>query len=150
MLSDENSRLLFVDSNTDQVAFGRTLAAQEEEFIRRSAGTLIDHVQVCPIRGDSTEGETKYVQRCLEDHGLNSAVLVTSDFHTRRALSIFRRRLPQYRWSVTAARDQTRFGEKWWSNREWAKTTALEWLKLIWWQMIDRWRGQMETARKPH
>jgi hypothetical protein len=132
VFNDVNSRLLFVDSNTDDVEFGRTLAAQEEEFIRQSAGTLIDHVRVCPIEGDSTEGETKYVQRCLEDQGLNSVVLVTSDFHTRRALSIFRRRLPQYHWSVAAARDQARFGEKWWREREWAKTMVLEWVKLIW------------------
>jgi DUF218 domain len=150
VLNDENSRFLFVDSNTDLVAFGQTLAAQEEEFIRRSASTLIDHVWVCPIEGDSTDGETEYVQRCLEDRGLNSVVLVTSDFHTRRALSIFRRRLPQYHWSVAAARNQTRFDEKWWRQREWAKTTVLEWLKLIWWETIDRWREPENPASKPH
>jgi len=148
VLSNENSPLLFVDSNTDRVAFGRTLAAQEEEFIRRSAGTLIDRVRVCPIQGDSTDEEAEYVQRCLGDRGLNSVVLVTSDFHTRRALSIFRRRLPLYHWSVVAARDQTRFGEKWWRQREWAKTTVLEWVKLIWWETIDRWRDPVKPAGK--
>jgi len=150
MLNDENRRFLFVDSNVDMVIFGRTLAAQEEEFIRRSAGTHIDHVRVCPIQGDSTQEETTYVQRCLEDRGLNSVVLVTSDFHTRRALSIFQRRLPQYHWSVAAARDQTRFGKKWWRQREWAKTTVLEWLKLIWWETIDRWRGPESLAVTRH
>jgi DUF218 domain len=148
VLNDGNSRLLFFDSNTDEVNFGRTLAAQQEEFIRRSVGKLIDQVRVCPIQGDSTEGETKYVQRCLQDRGLNSVVLVTSDFHTRRALSIFRQRLPQYHWSVAAARDQTRFGEKWWRQREWAKTTVLEWVKLIWWETIDRWRDPGNQASK--
>ena len=139
VLNDENSPMLFVDSNTDVVMFGRTLANQEEEFIRRSAGAFIDHVRVCPIQGDSTVGETEYVQRCLKDRAVSSVVLVTSDFHARRALSIFRRRLPQYHWSVAAAQDQTRFGIDWWHQREWAKTTVQEWAKLIWWETIDRW-----------
>jgi len=150
LLQDDNSRLLFVDSNIDRVVFGQTLAAQEKEFIQRRAGRLIEHVRVCPIQGDSTDGETKYVQSCLEDRGLNSVVLVTSDFHTRRALSIFRQRLPQYHWSAAAARDQTRFGEKWWRQREWAKTAFLEWLKLISWETIDRWRDLENSASKSH
>jgi uncharacterized SAM-binding protein YcdF (DUF218 family) len=147
---DEYSQLVFVDSNTDQVKFGRTLAVQEEEFIRRSAGALGGHVRVCPIQGDSTDGETEYVQRCLEFRGVASVVLVTSDFHTRRALSIFRRRLPQYHWSVAAARDQSKFGEKWWRQREWAKTTLLEWFKLIWWETVDRWRNPQNPGSKPN
>jgi hypothetical protein len=150
MLNDGNSRLLLVDSPIDQVTFGRTLATQEEEFIRGTAGKLSDHVLVCPIRGDSTVEETSYVQRCLQGQGLNSVILVTSDFHTRRALSIFRRRLSQYDWSVAASRDEARFGEKWWQQREWAKTTALEWAKLIWWNTIDRWRITENRASEPH
>jgi DUF218 domain len=149
VLNHDSPPLLFVDSNTDEVQFGRPLATQQEEFIRRTTGTLIDRVRVCPIQGDSTEGETEYVQRCLADHGFKSVLLVTSDFHTRRALSIFRRRLPRYRWSAAAAHDQNRFGEKWWRQREWAKTTLLEWAKLIWWEMVDRWRSppNADTSR---
>jgi DUF218 domain len=147
-LRDEKSPLLFVDSSTDVVMFGRTVATQEEDFIQRSAGALVGRVRVCPIQGDSTVEETEYVQRCLENRPVNSVVLVTSDFHTRRALSVFRQRLPQYHWSVAAARDQTRFGTDWWCQREWAKTTAQEWTKLIWWETIDRWRYPAISARK--
>jgi uncharacterized SAM-binding protein YcdF (DUF218 family) len=147
MLKDNNNQLLFVDSSTDLVMFGRTLAAQEEEFIRRSAGALIDRVRICPIQGDSTVEEAEYVQRCLKGQALNSVILVTSDFHTRRALSIFRRRLPQYHWSAAAARDQSTFGVYWWRQREWAKTTLQEWAKTIWWETIDRWRYATISTR---
>lgn len=147
VLTDENSPLLFVDTSADVVMFGRTLAAQEEEFIHRSEGALMGHVRVCPIQGDSTVEETEYVQRCLENRRVNSVVLVTSDFHTRRALSIFRRRLPQYHWSAAAAHDQTRFGVDWWRQREWAKTTVQEWAKLIWWETIDRWHYPAISTR---
>jgi uncharacterized SAM-binding protein YcdF (DUF218 family) len=67
-------------------------------------------------------------------------LIVTSEFHTRRALSIFRRRLPQYEFSVAAAHDPAHFGTAWWTRREWAKVTFDEWVKLIWWEAVDRWR----------
>jgi uncharacterized SAM-binding protein YcdF (DUF218 family) len=146
LLNERNGRLLFVDSSADLVAFGRTLASQEEEFIRRGAGSQADHVSVCPIRGDSTAGETSFVQDCLQGRGLKSVILVTSDFHTRRALSVFQRRLPQYHWSVAATEDQNRFGEKWWRQREWAKATVLEWFKFIWWETVDRWRNSQNPT----
>ena len=55
-------------------------------------------------------------------------------------LVIFRHRLPQYQFSVAAARDPAEFGEAWWTNREWAKTTFDEWSKMLWWEAVDRWR----------
>ena len=67
-------------------------------------------------------------------------LIVTSDYHTRRAMTIFRHHLSQYQFSVAAARDPSRFGDAWWTNREWAKVTLDEWLKLLWWEVVDRWR----------
>jgi len=68
-------------------------------------------------------------------------LLVTSDFHTRRALSVFRHEIPGYEYSVAAARDDAQFGDKWWTHRQWAKTFVNEWLRLIWWSAVDRWRN---------
>jgi hypothetical protein len=28
----------------------------------------------------------------------------------------------------------------WWRRREWAKITFNEWLKVVWWNGVDRWR----------
>jgi len=66
---------------------------------------------------------------------------VTSDFHTRRAFSIFSQRLPKQRWLIASATNNSDFGMDWWQNREWAKTTLLEWTKLVWWEIVDRWRS---------
>jgi hypothetical protein len=60
--------------------------------------------------------------------------------HPPLALMIFRHRLPQYQFSVAAARNGDQFGEAWWTNREWAKTTLDEWSKMLWWEAVDRWR----------
>ncbi len=132
------SRML-VDANSDMIFFGRTPAALEDQLIR-SLALNSDQVGVCPTQGDSTDEETRYVAQCLRADQISSVLLVTSDFHTRRALSIFKSRLPNYRWSVAACRDDTVFQQGWWRRREWAKTAFMEWTKLIWWEAVDRWR----------
>jgi hypothetical protein len=96
-------------------------------------------ITVCPIYGHSTRDEAQDVSRCLQGVGARRILLVTSDFHTRRALSIFTRVLPAD-YSVAAAFDASEFGVQWWQHREWAKVNFEEWSKLIWWELVDRWR----------
>lgn len=130
---------MFVDANSDMILFGRTPAVLEDQFIR-SLNLSTDQVQVCPTQGDSTDLETRYVDQCLGIDHIRTVLLVTSDFHTRRSISIFRHRLPKYNWSVAACHDDSVFGRNWWGRREWAKTAFIEWTKLIWWEAVDRWR----------
>jgi uncharacterized SAM-binding protein YcdF (DUF218 family) len=96
-------------------------------------------ITVCPISGHSTRGEAQDVVRCLQGVNARSILLVTSDYHTRRALSIFSQVSPRD-YSIAAAFDDREFGAQWWRHREWAKVNFEEWLKLIWWELIDRWR----------
>jgi uncharacterized SAM-binding protein YcdF (DUF218 family) len=97
-------------------------------------------MMICPINGLSTKGEARDVGRCLEKIETRSVLLVTSDYHTRRALSIFSRVLPQYQYSIAAAYDPREFGVRWWQHREWAKVELDEWIRLVWWEAVDRWR----------
>jgi DUF218 domain-containing protein len=97
-------------------------------------------VSVCPIDGLSTKEESKDAEKCLAREGAKSVLIVTSDFHTRRALNVFRREVPEYQYSVAAARNGQQFGARWWTHRQWAKTLVDEWLRLIWWKTIDEWR----------
>jgi uncharacterized SAM-binding protein YcdF (DUF218 family) len=97
-------------------------------------------IQICPIAGLSTREESHDVEKCLQNEHGTSVLLVTSDFHTRRALSIFRHELRGRSFSVAGARDDTQFGFRWWTHRQWAKTCLDEWLKLIWWTAVERWR----------
>ena len=96
---------------------------------------------LCPLQQNSTYDEARYLAKCLEGSGVKSILVVTSDYHTRRALSILRKRLPQYHFSVYDAHDPYFFGERWWSRREWAKTTLGEWQRYLWWLFVDRWRS---------
>jgi hypothetical protein len=99
-----------------------------------------NQISVCPIEGSSTDAEADDVGRCLQPLGGHRVLIVTSEFHTRRSLMIFRHRLTQYQISVAAARNPDQFGNAWWTHREWAKTTLDEWLKMFWWEAVDRWR----------
>lgn len=96
-------------------------------------------IQVCQISGLSTRDESHDVEKCLTPEE-RKILIVTSDYHTRRALSIFRRELPGRSFSVAAAYDPREYGADWWRQREWAKTCLDEWLKLVWWNGVDRWR----------
>lgn len=101
-----------------------------------------DRVQICALNGLSTAAETTDVKGCLQSSDIHRVLLVTSGFHTRRALTIFRHSLPQYQFSVAAVHDPTQYGTAWWTNREWAKATFDEWTKFAWWEAVDRWRSR--------
>jgi uncharacterized SAM-binding protein YcdF (DUF218 family) len=139
LLRQEMAPHLFIDVESGSQQFDQRLVDIAEKYI----ATLPDHarVSVCAITGLSTNAETTDAHRCLDLIGAHSVLIVTSEFHTRRARSIFRKRLPQFQVSVAAARDPLRFGTAWWTNREWAKVTFDEWTKLIWWNCVDRWRS---------
>jgi uncharacterized SAM-binding protein YcdF (DUF218 family) len=136
------ARHLLLDASSDSRYFGHTPAEYAEAFLRQDAKNkdMSSQVSVCAFELDSTLTETGYVGKCLEPFHPSSVLLVTSDWHTMRARSIFVHHLPQYHWSVAAAKDPRLFGTHWWRRREWAKITFNEWLKVVWWNAIDRWR----------
>ncbi len=96
-------------------------------------------VTICPIDGLSTKEESKDAEKCLRREDAKRVLIVTSDFHTRRALAIFRREIPGHEYSVAASRNDQEFGARWWTHRQWAKTFVDEWLRFIWWKTIDQW-----------
>src|SRR5882762_853145 len=62
-------------------------------------------LSACPIFGLSTRDEARDVARCLAANGseIHRVLLVTSDFHTRRALAVFRHEIPGVQFSAGAA-----------------------------------------------
>jgi len=112
------------------------------ELARKYIETLPEakFMDVCPIRGQSTRDEAKEAAACLQVSAARNVLLVTSDFHTRRALSTFSKEIPNHTFTVAAAYDAAQFGAEWWRHRQWAKTNLDEWLRLVWWEAVDRWR----------
>ena len=128
--------VLDVPTNSKLYEFTQIQLAQKyvEDLPQRAS------ISVCPIDGLSTKDESKDAQKCLARQGGHSVLIVTSDYHTRRALSVFRREVPEQEYAVAAARNPEQFGARWWAHRQWAKTLVDEWLRLIWWKLVDQWR----------
>lgn len=82
-------------------------------------------------QGRSTLLEAKAVLIEIRRMGIKRLVVVTSDFHTRRAGLIFRKLAPDLQILVVAAPDGNFTADGWWHNREGRKTFLLEWTKTF-------------------
>ncbi len=138
LLSQQLAAKILLDVPANAKIYDRTELELAQDYIGHLP--LRDSITICPIPGLSTEAEADDVAKCLQAMQVQKVLLVTSDFHTRRALSTFSRKLPQYRFSVAASYDPSQFGPKWWQHRQWAKLNVTEWFRLLWWECVDRWR----------
>lgn len=130
-------RRVLLDVPAAAKTYGFTEVQLASQYIRTLPQAA--SVEICPIDGLSTRDESHDVARCLANQEGNRILIVTSEFHTRRALSIFRHEVHGKSFSVAAARDDIQFGTNWWTHRQWAKTCVDEWLRLLWWTLVERW-----------
>jgi hypothetical protein len=138
LLSQGYAPRMLLDVPAGEMVYGQSAVALAQQYIRQLPQS--QSVAVCPIFGLSTKTEAQDVARCLQPSGAHSVLVVTSDYHTRRALSIFRHELPQYSIYVASASDPSQFSPSWWQVRQWSKTNFDEWIRLVWWEAVDRWR----------
>jgi hypothetical protein len=126
----------------DVPAASRLYNVSETDLARNYIKTLPEAsaIDICPIEGLSTRAETHDVERCLRGTPSSHVLIVTSDFHTRRALSIFHHELSGRSFSIAASHDDAQFGIRWWTHRQWAKVCLEEWIRFVWWNAIERWR----------
>jgi len=80
---------------------------------------------------NSTQEEAQAAVAELRRLGAHRILLVTSDYHTRRAGRIFRAAAPELIFDVVAAPDVYFSPGGWWHDREGRKTFAIEWLKTV-------------------
>jgi uncharacterized SAM-binding protein YcdF (DUF218 family) len=111
LLREGYGHRMLVDASADRI-YGRSYAEHAADFVTQLAGESRDQISICTVTNDSTVQEASDVRRCLAQvqPTPRSALLVTNDYHTRRALSILSSRLWQYRWSAAAVNDTTMFG----------------------------------------
>jgi hypothetical protein len=141
LLRAGTTRELVFDAGSELV-YGQPVFVYAQQYLNRLPADVRAHAHVCIFGGDSTKIELLGGRQCVmaAAPGASKMLLVTSDYHTRRALSIARRVFPQNSWTVASASDPS-FGVNWWNHREWAKTCLTEWQKLLWWDLVERWRS---------
>ncbi len=92
LMNDGYGSRIILDVQVPVSQFGVSDSELAQAFVTKNApGRAV----VCEVSGDSTFDETEDAARCLRGFHPASVILVTSDYHTQRALAIFRRRLPQ-------------------------------------------------------
>lgn len=79
----------------------------------------------------STQAEAAAVMPEIRREGIRRIVVVTSNYHTRRAGRIFRALAPDLTILMVGARDQNFTPDGWWHNREGQKIFLAEWEKTI-------------------
>ena len=79
----------------------------------------------------STVAEAHAVLPMIRRMGIQRLIVVTSNFHTRRAGAIFRKAAPDLTILMVAAPDETFTPDGWWHNREGQKTFVVEWEKTV-------------------
>jgi uncharacterized SAM-binding protein YcdF (DUF218 family) len=79
----------------------------------------------------STQEEARDAILRLHQLGAHKVLLVTSDYHTRRAGKIYRTAAPDLQFVVVAAPDTSFTAGGWWHNRQGEKIAFNEWLKTL-------------------
>jgi hypothetical protein len=116
--------------------WGEVTAPVARAFMERTYGTdVAGHVDFCEtgLDVDSTEEEAKALSAYLQRHHWRTVIVVTSNYHSRRARMIWKRALKQYpeiRIWVEGVPDPD-FRLRWWSSRRSAKIWLLEFSKLV-------------------
>jgi hypothetical protein len=138
LLSEGYGRRILLDVPADAKIYDFTELQLAEKYVRDLPQSQA--IGICPIEGLSTKLESHDVEKCLARESETARILiVTSDYHTRRALSIFRHAIRGKSFSVAAAHEPPEFGTQWWTHRQWAKTCVNEWFRMFWWTAVDRW-----------
>lgn len=84
-----------------------------------------------PNRSHSTRQEALAMIDELRKRGVHTCLLVTSDYHTRRAGRIYRAAAPDVDFRVVGARTPLFDPADWWLTREGRKCFFLEWTKTV-------------------
>jgi hypothetical protein len=138
LLAQGYAARVLIDVPATEKIYDTGLVQYAEDYIRNLPEA--PKIAICPIHGLSTREESHDVEKCLaHEQPASKVLIVTSDYHTRRSLSIFRHEIQGSSFSVAAAHDATQFGTRWWTHRQWAKTCIDEWLRLLWWDVVERW-----------
>jgi uncharacterized SAM-binding protein YcdF (DUF218 family) len=79
----------------------------------------------------ATRDETKDIARFLKAQGIHKILLVTSNYHTRRATLLMHRADPALHIRTIAAPDKYFAVDSWWKTRGGQRTFVLEWAKTL-------------------
>jgi uncharacterized SAM-binding protein YcdF (DUF218 family) len=117
--------------------WGQSIPPAARSYLERTYGNdLAARVDFCETSADvdSTVQEAQALGPCIQEHHWQSVVIVTSDYHTRRASMLWKRMNrsnPKIHIWVEGVADPE-FQQPWWRRRQSAKIWLMETSKLVW------------------
>jgi uncharacterized SAM-binding protein YcdF (DUF218 family) len=79
----------------------------------------------------STRSETEFIGNYLRAQHVRKILLVTSNYHTRRAARLMRKQNPGLQVIAVPAPDPYFTPSTWWKTRDGQKTFLFEWMKTV-------------------
>ncbi len=117
--------------------WGQSIPPVARSYLERNYGSaLAGRVDFCETSGDvnSTAQEAQALNSCIRERHWQSIMIVTSNYHTRRAGILWRRMTSQdpktHIW-IEGVTDPE-FQQPWWRHRQSAKVWVMEAAKLVW------------------
>lgn len=114
----------------------------EHDLIER--GVPKERILRVPHEGDGTREEAEALLGVVRQKNWRSVIIVTSNYHTRRARYIFRKVFPQsVEIYVASARDGDFDPDQWWTKRKSTKELTRE----LWAMLVAMW--ELHNAEEP-
>lgn len=116
--------------------WGQSISSIARAYLERNYGKdVAARIDFCETGADadSTLQEARAVWPCLQEYHLQSVIIVTSNYHTRRAGIIWRsatKHDPNIHISIDGVNDPE-FQQPWWRHRQSAKIWLMETTKLV-------------------
>ena len=99
--------------------------------LARRHGYPEEYFERYPLEANSTVEEAGALAQSLRARGARRILVVTSDYHTRRAGRIWREAAPYLDIRMVASKDKHFHAESWWTSREGQKIWLMEWAKVL-------------------
>jgi hypothetical protein len=118
--------------------WGQSIPPVARAYVEHTYGSqLAARVDFCEDSADvnSTADEAEAAMGCVREHHWKSILIVTSDYHTRRARMLWRRAVKRHGLTETISVEgvaDPEFQRSWWRRRQAAKIWLGESLKLAW------------------
>ena len=119
--------------------WGVSLPALARVYLQKQYGDVVSSRFGFCITGpqvDSTEAEAGVLIPCIQEQHWHSVIVVTSNFHSRRARIVWRKVCERLRFPgkiyIDGVADPLFDPHGWWRERKFAKTWFFETTKLIW------------------
>lgn len=144
-------RFILVEENMSGIEFlrkrGATLISNSEQVrnIATELGIPKDRIVLLPGNATSTQMEALIIGEYIKQNPeMDTLIIVSSPSHTRRAGMVFQKVLrninPDICIYISPSKYNRFTGKSWWENREDIQIVLSEYIKIIAFTLIDRWK----------